>query len=251
MNDAFGRPQNVLVVGATSDIAQAVIERLKPTLQQIVLAGRDVEALQTVGSTLGPSVAYKSLHFDALEFDEHDAFVHDAVQWLGDIDLAVVAHGALGETYSLDLAASDVAQIIQINHTGAATISHSIGRQLRDQGHGTIAILSSVAAVRPRVTNLAYASAKAGLDGFARGLDHALVGSGARVMLVRPGFVHSKMTHGLPEQPMACSPNEVADAMINGLTKKRSVVSVPKLLGPASAALRNLPTPIWRKISDR
>jgi decaprenylphospho-beta-D-erythro-pentofuranosid-2-ulose 2-reductase len=140
--------------------------------------------------------------------------------------------------------------LITVNHAGAASASQAVARRLARQGHGTLVVFSSVAAMRPRLFNLPYASSKAGLDAFALGLDHALADTGARVMVVRPGFVHTKMTEGLAPQPLATDTATVADAVIEGLAKGKSVVWAPAALAVAPA-LRLLPKALWRRLSER
>ena len=118
------------------------------------------------------------------------------------------------------------------------------------QGRGTIVVLSSVAAVRPRKSNYVYGSSKAGLDAFAQGLGDALVDKGVNVLVVRPGFVTSKMTAGLDPAPFATRPEVVADAIADAIDRDRSgVVSVPSKLGPMFVVLRNTPRPLWRRIA--
>src|SRR4029450_11965014 len=90
---------------------------------------------------------------------------------------------------------------------------------LRAQGHGTIVVLSSVAGERARRSNFVYGSTKAGLDAFFQGLGDSLVGTGASVMIVRPGFVHTKMTEGLDPAPLATTPEAVAEAIVRGLER--------------------------------
>lgn len=251
MNDAFGRPQTVLVVGGGSDIALATLERLVPTATRAAIAGRRHESLvDAARHALGDNVECRGFHFEATDGATHAQLVADAAAWLGEIDLAIVAHGDLGQSFDLDVEPAEVARLVAVNHGGAASISQAIARQLAHQGHGTLVAMSSVAAIRPRLPNLPYASAKAGFDAFALGLDHALADSGARVMVVRPGFVHTKMTRGLDEQPLAVDADTVADAIIDGLAKQRAIVWVPAPLR-AAPAFRLLPTALWRRISDR
>jgi decaprenylphospho-beta-D-erythro-pentofuranosid-2-ulose 2-reductase len=121
-------------------------------------------------------------------------------------------------------------------------------RQLKAQGHGTLVVLSSVAGERVRRANFIYGSSKAGLDGFAQGLGDALAGSGARVMIVRPGFVRTKMTEGLPAAPLSATADAVADATVKGLAGGRAVVWVPALLRPVFMVFRHLPRVVWRKL---
>jgi decaprenylphospho-beta-D-erythro-pentofuranosid-2-ulose 2-reductase len=105
-----------------------------------------------------------------------------------------------------------------------------------------------VAGVRTRPSNFVYGATKAGQDAFATGLGHALRGSGAHVLTVRPGFVRSKMTAGMPEAPFATDPDAVADAVLHGLRRRRSVVWVPGVLAAVFAVLRLVPGALWRRL---
>ena len=101
---------------------------------------------------------------------------------------------------------------------------------------------------RVRKANFVYGASKAGLDGFAQGLGDALAGSGASVLVVRPGFVHSQMTEGMPAAPMATTPAAVADATVKALAKGRRTVWVPSTLRPVFTVFRHLPGPVWRRL---
>ena len=118
---------------------------------------------------------------------------------------------------------------------------------LRLQAHGTLAILSSVAGERARADNYVYGSTKAGLDAFAQGLGDELAGSGASVMVVRPGFVRTAMTEGMPDGPMATTPDAVADDIVAGLRRGAHTVYSPAKLRPVCSGLKALPTALWRR----
>jgi len=120
---------------------------------------------------------------------------------------------------------------------------------MRAQGQGTIVVLSSVAAVRPRKANFVYGAAKAGLDAFARGLTDSLHGTGVRVLLVRPGFVTGRMTAGMAPAPMATTPEQVGAATAAALRGRKSAVWIPAPLGGLAVALRLIPRPAWRRVS--
>ena len=120
--------------------------------------------------------------------------------------------------------------------------------QFRRQGHGRLVVLSSVAGERVRKANFVYGSSKAGLDGFAQGLGDALIGSGASVLVVRPGFVHSSMTRGMKSAPFATTPSAVAAATVKALRAGRRTVWVPAVLRPVFAVFRHLPGPVWRRL---
>ena len=117
---------------------------------------------------------------------------------------------------------------------------------MRRQGHGHIVVLSSVAGERGRASNYVYGSSKAGLDAFAQGLNDALAGSGVKVTVVRPGFVHSKMTRGLKSAPLAATPRQVAEVAVKGMKAGKHTVWAPPALAvrvhdPAARAAADLP----------
>jgi decaprenylphospho-beta-D-erythro-pentofuranosid-2-ulose 2-reductase len=140
---------------------------------------------------------------------------------------------------------------VQANYVGAVSAGLAVAQQVRRQGHGTIVVLSSVAGIRPRKSNFVYGSSKAGLDAFAQGLGDALVDAGGRVMVVRPGFVHTRMTEGMAAQPFSTDPDAVATCIVEGLQKNREIVYAPSILRWVFAVMRNLPRPLWRIISAR
>src|SRR6201999_2298980 len=113
------------------------------------------------------------------------------------------------------------------NFTGHVTTVLAAAERMRGQRHGTIVILSSIAAVRPRKANFVYGASKAGLDAFGRGLADALHGSGVRVVLVRPGFVTGRMTAGMPTAPLSTTPATVGAAVAKGLAGGATAIWVP------------------------
>ena len=116
------------------------------------------------------------------------------------------------------------------------------------QGHGRILVLSSVAGYRVRRSNFVYGAAKAGLDGFAKGLGEAVRGTGVSVHVVRPGFVRTKMTEGRPAAPFAVGPDRVAEDVVRGLERGQAVIWSPGVLRAVFGVLGLLPDAIWRKL---
>lgn len=246
MNNAIHQPQTVLLLGGASDIGRAIVRALdSPAMRHVILACRRPEAVSTDGLVSGGAEVHV-VPFDATDHAGHERFVADVASRHGDLDVVVQAFGQLG----LDAAADPVsaAALVDVNVAGAVSSGLAVAGQLRRQGHGVLVVLSSVAGVRTRPSNYVYGATKAGQDGFATGLGHALHGSGARVLVVRPGFVRSTMTDGLPEAPFATDPEAVATAVVDGLRRGRSVVWVPGVLRFVFALLRLAPDPIWRRL---
>lgn len=215
-----------------------------------MLAGRDPEALQPAADALrnAGATTVDAVAFDALDTDSHPGFVNDVFARHGDFDVILLSFGVLGDQSLAENDAKHALDVIRTNYVGAVSVAVPIAQRLRVQGHGTLVVLSSVAAERPRRANFVYGSSKAGLDAFAQGLGDALHGSGARVMVVRPGFVKTKMTSGLQAAPFATTAEAVADAIVGGLRSGREIVWVPPILRWVMSAVRHLPRPVFRKL---
>lgn len=247
--NALEAVQSVLVLGATSDIAQAVTRRLVDRgAEQVVLAGRDEEACRAVAAALPADVTTVVLGFDACDVAAHDDLV-DRVFALGfDIDAVLVAFGVQPPQMQVE-AEPDVAVVMaQVNYVGAVSLLLRITPRLQDQGHGRIVVLSSVAGERARRSNFAYGSTKAGLDAFSQGLADSLHGSGVGVTVVRPGFVRSSLTADMPEAPLAVNPDDVADAVVRALERGQGTVWVPAVLRWVMVILRHLPRAVFRRL---
>ena len=138
--------------------------------------------------------------------------------------------------------------IVEVNYVGSVSVAVPISQRMRTQGHGTIVALSSVAGERARRSNFVYGSSKAGMDAFFQGLGDSLVGTGVKVMIVRPGFVDTKMTEGMHAAPLSTTPEAVADAIVHGLARGRETVWVPSTLRYVMSVLRHVPRPVFRKL---
>lgn len=233
MRDALGAVQSALVVGGRSEIATALVERLR--------RDRPLRVVLGVRNPQGPD----ELRFDALDRASHAAFVESAFA-SGDIDLVVLAVGILGEQARDEKDAEAAVEVVETNFVGLVSVLVPIAERLRVQGHGAIVVLSSVAAERPRRANFVYGSSKAGLDAFAQGLGDALVGSGVDVLVVRAGFVRTKMTEGRPDGPFATTPEAVAEEILRGLRRRAHTIWVPSRLRLVMAVVRLLPRPLFR-----
>lgn len=240
------RLSRVLLLGGTSEIGLAILSALSlPSDAEVILAGRDEQRLEAAGKTLNRAVTVA--RYDAVDTSGHQAFA-DEICAGGVPDLVIAATGIL---IPQEQAAQDVsvaASMIETNFTGHVTALLAFGGHMRRQGNGTIVVLSSVAAVRPRKFNAVYGAAKAGLDAFARGYADELHGTGVRLVLVRPGFVTGRMTEGMAPAPMATTPQAVGTAVAAALRGNKSTVWVPAPLAGLATAMRLTPRPIWRKI---
>lgn len=250
MNDALGRPGTVVLLGGTSDIGLAIVRRLVAAgAHTVVLAGRDDDALHTAAERLGTGAKVHTVAYDADRTDGHAAVVHEIVGRVGDVDLVICAVGVLGDHDAMVADPHLAARVMHTTYVGPAATLLAVARRLREQGHGRIVVLSSVAGERVRSANFVYGSAKAGLDGFAQGLGDALVGSGVDVLIVRPGFVRTRMTAHLDDGPFATTAEQVATATVRALERGDEQVWAPGIVRWVMAVLRHLPRSLFRRLS--
>jgi decaprenylphospho-beta-D-erythro-pentofuranosid-2-ulose 2-reductase len=241
VRDALGRVESVLVLGGGSEIGLATVRALVARgTRRVVLAARAPERLEADAGALRAAGAEVALEpWDAGDVEGQEARVDALFDRHGDLDVVLAVAGVLD---------GSPAEVIGTNFLGLAATLAPAAERLRAQGHGTVVVLSSVAGERARRSNYLYGSSKAGLDAFAQGLGDALAGSGVRVLVVRPGFVHTKMTAGLDPAPLATTPERVADAIVAGLARGSHTVWVPAPLRAVMSVLRHLPRPLFRRL---
>lgn len=250
MIDSHGRPQSVLVLGGTSEIGLATVRALDPhALTRVVLAGRPSAELDAAAEALTADgfSGVGTAAFDAADTDSHEHFVRQAFAD-GDLDVVLLVAGVLGDQGAFEADPSLAVQAAQVNYVGSMSVALHVAQHLRQQRHGVLVVLSSVAGERARRSNFVYGSTKAGLDAVGLGIVEVLRGSGARAIVVRPGFVRTRMTAHLPDAPLAVSAEEVGAAVVEGLAKGREIVYAPGLMRPVMSALRHVPRPLFRRL---
>lgn len=239
------------MLAGDSDIGVAAAARLvrDRNAEEVVLAGRSVDALGARAEQLrrlGASV--ECLRWDVTELEAHATLVGEVFA-AGDVDVVVLAAGVLGDQAVAEADATELARVVETNFTGSAAVLTAVADQLRAQGHGTVVVLSTIAATQARRSNFAYGSSKAGLDAFALGMGDALAGTGAHVLVVRPGFVRTSMTDGMDEAPFSCDADDVARAISDALEHPRpTVIYVPGAVRFVSWLLRVLPRAWLRRL---
>ncbi len=249
LSGAAGR--RVLVLGGTSEIALEIVGELQTRQpRELALLGRNGDALGEAAARLraGGAPAVGTFVVDALDTDRHGAVIDEALKELGGADIVIVAVGVLGERAGLPTDVAQAVNTMQVNMVGAGSLLIHAARRLRDAGAGTLVVLSSVAAERPRRANSVYGASKAGLDSLAQALSDELYEQGVRVMVVRPGFVHTRMTSGLDPAPLASTPQDVARAVVAGLESGAQTVWTPSALRWLMLVLKLLPRPIFRRM---
>jgi len=249
MIDAVGTPQSLLLLGGTSDIALSVARRyaaVRPL--RVVLAARPTERRSAAAAELvALGCRVEEVDLEALDPQSHAATI-DAAFAGGDIDVAVVAFGLLGEPEQAWTDPELALEVTEVNYVAPVHLGVLLAGRLKAQGHGRIVALSSVAGERVRRSNFVYGSTKAGFDGFFLGLGEALRGSGVSVLVVRPGFVRSKMTEGLDAAPLSVTPDQVAEAVVRAVEEHRELIWVPGAMRVVMSGLRHVPRVLFRRL---
>ncbi len=250
MIDAVGKPQRILLLGGASDMGLAVVEEfLKRGPADVVLAARGGEDLGSAEARLVAAGAgsVESVEFDAVAFDTHESVMDQA--WAGgDVDIAIVAFGILGDNEAQWTNQQLAVQAAQINFTGAVSVGVLLADRMKKQGFGQIIAFSTVAGEMVRRSNFVYGSTKAGLDGFYRMLGEALRGSGVRVLVVRPGQVRTNMTKDLPDAPLTVDKEDVAKAIAAAVDNRKTLIWVHPLFRPIMLILKHLPLAVIRRL---
>jgi decaprenylphospho-beta-D-erythro-pentofuranosid-2-ulose 2-reductase len=243
--------ESVLLLGGDSDIGVAIARRLvRRGAREVLLAGRNHERLASRATALKSAGAERveTAFFDADEVDGHDPFFQELFARFGRFDVVVVAFGVLGDQEAAQSDPAVAVAMVRTNFLGAASALVHAGERLRAQGQGTLVVLSSVAAQRPRRSNFIYGSSKAGLDALAEGMAFVLREAGVQVLTVRPGFVTTKMTGGMRKAPFATTPGEVAKATVAAIESGRELIWVPGVLRYVMWVMRFVPRPVFRRL---
>lgn len=250
MLNAVGQAQHILLLGGTSEIGLGIVtEFLERGPAKVTLAARaqspHLEKAQADLAARGSEV--EVVDFDATDFDSHPAVIDKAWE-RGDVDIAIVAFGTLGDQEELWQNHDKAVASAQTNYTAAVSVGVLLGEKFKHQGHGTIVAMSSVAGMRVRRSNFVYGASKAGVDGFYINLDEALRGSGAKVLVVRPGQVRTKMSAEAGDAPLTVNVSDVAKATVGAVLDGKQSIYVHPLFKYVSLAFKFIPQPIFRKL---
>ncbi|MDE2401342.1 MAG: SDR family oxidoreductase [Burkholderiales bacterium] len=242
--------KKILIVGATSAIAEACARLWAQQGDQLFLAARNADQLKSIAADLRVKGAAKvgTRVLDATQFDQHADLVREATQVLGGLDTVLIAHGTLTDQ---ERAQNDVPYALQeISTNGLSVLSllSVIANQFEQQGHGAIAVISSVAGDRGRQSNYVYGSAKAMVSTFLSGLRQRLAKKGVHVITIKPGFVDTPMTAHLPKGPLWAKPDKVATDISRAIDAGRSVVYTPGFWRLIMLIIKHIPEVVFVKL---
>lgn len=241
-----------MVLGATSAIARSIAEHLGRRGFELILAGRDVEEIETLARDLELRCGVKATarSFDALAFETHQGFF-DGCRSVSDDTLfgVVLCFGYLGDQTKAQEEFGEARQILDTNFLAAVSALNVAARILEEKGGGFLCALSSVAGDRGRRSNYFYGAAKAGLTAYLQGLRNRLSASGVRVITIKPGFVDTRMTFGRPAMFLVASPEAAARRIVTAIERGKDVSYVPGFWRPVMIAIRAIPEKIFKRMN--
>ncbi len=240
--------ENVLILGAASDMAVAIARKFASEGYSITLAGRNPDRLKSLEADL--KVRYKGnaycVKFDALDLDSHQQFYDTLPE---EPNIVVCVFGLLGDQKEAEKNWKACEQILMSNYIGAVSILNVVANDFEKKKKGTIVGISSVAGERGRQSNYFYGSAKAGFTSYLSGLRNRLHQHGVHVLTVKPGFVKTKMIEDLKTpKPLTATPKQVGERIFKAVRSKSDSIYVLPLWSPIMMVIRNIPEGIFKKM---
>ena len=242
---------SVLILGATSRIAQQIAHCYAAKGEAIAVAARDLEECRRIASDIEirHEVRVEALAFDAVDLESHAALIEQAVDAVGPLSVAVLAFGDMGPEGFDPADPAQLRAVIDINFTGAASLCEQLAVHMTGQGRGSIVGITSVAGDRGRASNYPYGSAKGAFALYLQGLRNRVFSEGVHVMTVKLGFVDTRMTFGLQTAIPIASPEATAAAVVRAQGRKTESLYYPRFWGGIMGIIRAIPETLFKRLS--
>lgn len=243
--------RRVLIMGATSALAEATARILAARGDSLYLVGRRPDALEAIAADLkvrgAAQVAFELL--DATDVASHEPMLARATQTLVGLDTVLIAYGTLSDQKACEGSAQLTVQELTTNAISIAALLTLVAQQFERRKSGTIAVISSVAGERGRASNYVYGSAKALVTAFTSGMRQRLSKSGVAVITIKPGFVDTPMTAAFPKGPLWAKPQTVAAGIVRAMDRSAAVVYLPFFWRPLMAVIRAIPERLFGRLT--
>ncbi len=244
-------PKRILVLGATSGIAEACIRLWAERGDSLYLVGRNADRLAVVAAdarTRGATFVDSAVaNLD--DTGKHAEMLAHAINSLGGMDVALLALGVLGDQGEAERNFVAASQILHTNFNAPVSLLTWLGNYAAQRKAGTLAVLSSVAGERGRKSNYVYGSSKAGLTAFVDGLRNRIDREGVRVMTIKPGPVKTAMTEGMKGSAKFADVDAVAASLVKAIDKGTDVVYVPEIWRVIMCVIRMIPERVFKKLN--
>jgi|SRR5215831_1707500 len=244
-------PCRILILGATSGIACAVCRELLDPNARFFLVARNREKLDAVRQDLltRGAASVTACVMDLDDTGAHEQMLSAAARDLGSIDLALIAHGVLGDQQDAQASYAASERILHTNFLSAVSLITWLANYFENAHKGTLAVISSVAGDRGRKSNYVYGASKGALNIFLDGVRNRIDRAGAHVLTIRPGFVATPMTAHMPRGPLFASPARVAKGIVTAIVTRKDVVYVPGFWRPMMFVIRSIPEFVFKKLN--
>lgn len=240
----------VLIIGATSAIAEATARCYAQRGARIFLVARDSDRLADIAADLRVRGAHEvdSAQLDVNDLAAHASVLERAHQRLGVIDVALIAHGTLPDQTICNASVQKSLSEFATNGTSTIALLAALASIMEGQKQGVLAVISSVAGDRGRQSNYLYGAAKAAVSTFASGLRQRLAKVGVTVLTVKPGFVDTPMTRDFRKSAMWAKPHDVARGIVRSVDRRASVAYLPWFWSPIMLVIRHIPEPVFKRL---
>ncbi|MCF6345068.1 MAG: SDR family oxidoreductase [Thiomicrorhabdus sp.] len=243
--------KNILIIGATSAIAQATLRLYAQAQDNLYLLGRNQEQLNTIAAdaTVRGANQVHIAVLDVNQFETHQAKLNQVFETFQTLDIVLIAHGTLPDQTACE---KDVHQTMtELSTNGISTVSllTLLANQFEKQQHGSIAVITSVAGDRGRQSNYVYGAAKGMISIFLQGLRNRLYAHNVQVLDVKPGFVDTPMTADFKKGALWAQPEQIAKSIVNAIHKKQSkTLYTPFFWAGIMLIIRNIPEMIFKRL---
>lgn len=251
MPDRKPLPTRILVLGATSAIAMAVERALLTADSRYFLVARSADKLETAGRDLRTRGAADVTCY-AMDLDDtaaHATMLAAAAETLGEVDLALIAHGVLGDQEQAQAEYNAAEAILRTNFLSAVSLITWLANYFEARKRGTLAVISSVAGDRGRKSNYVYGASKGALSIFLEGVRNRIDRSGVQVLTIKPGFVATPMTAHLKHGPLFAPPSKIAQDIVRAIAARKDIVYTPGFWRPILFAIRGIPESLFKKLN--
>ena len=243
--------RRILIIGATSAIAEATARIFAARGDALFLVGRNTAHLQAIADDLKVrgAVRAETATLDATDFPAHLAVLDRAEQELGGVEIALIAHGTLSDQAACQTSVDAMRREFDINGLSVMALLTVLANRFEARKQGTLAVISSVAGDRGRQSNYVYGSAKAAVTTFLSGLRQRLAKSNVNVLTIKPGFVDTPMTAAIPNKSaLWAKPDRIAAGIVSAIDKQRGVVYLPWFWRLIMLVIRHIPEPIFKRV---
>ena len=243
--------KRVLIIGATSAIAEAAARQWAVQGASLFLVGRQAGRLDNIAADLRVRGAKQALTFamDATDHAAHEAMLAAAQSALGGVDVVLIAHGTLPDQKACEASVELALREIDTNGLSVIALATRLANLMEAQGSGTIAVISSVAGDRGRQSNYVYGAAKGMVTRFLQGLRNRLAKKGVQVLTIKPGFVDTPMTADFKKGALWAQPEDVARGILTAIEKGKDEVYLPGFWRLIMLIIRHIPERIFKKLS--